>query len=72
MAVSSMAFFDWEAGLKFAPGPSQGPMRSLQGLDSIGLMKTIPQHIEGLDTLVKLRGGSENVEMTGLGGLLTW
>jgi hypothetical protein len=67
-----MAFYGWDGMLHpRTAAPCQGPLRSLQGLDTYSLMRTVPEHFDGLASLVRLRGGLEKIEMKGLGALLT-
>jgi len=67
-----MAFYGWDGMLQTREVvPCQGPLRSLQGLDTLSVMRTVPEHFDGLASLVRMRGGSEKIEKLGLGALLT-
>lgn len=73
LAVSGMAHYGWEnvdENLKKTVTPSQGPLRGLQGLDTYSILRAVPQHLDGLEILVKLRGGLGKIEAKGLTGLI--
>lgn len=46
--------------------PKQGPLSELQSLAQYGLMDLEPLHIDGLASLVSMRGGLDNIELVGL------
>lgn len=51
--------------------PSQGPLRSLQFLQMCGMTDYVPVHMNGLCTLVKLKGGLENFETPGIAAMIS-
>lgn len=51
--------------------PNQGPLRTLQRIDSYGLTVTDPIHAEGLEKMLELKGGFEKIEMPGLAALIS-
>lgn len=54
-----------------ASSPSQGPMKSLQGLDIYSTLEIVPMHARGLAMLVALRGGLSEIKLKGLGSLIS-
>ncbi len=72
LAVSGMASYGWdESSCRTMKSPSQGPLKSLQGLNAYSMMKSVPSHTEGLAKLVEMRGGLQNIEMEGLAATLS-
>lgn len=51
--------------------PKQGPLKSLQLIDSFSLSDIDPVHVDGLATLVELKGGLEKIETPGLAPVIT-
>lgn len=73
LAVGGMAHYGWEnvdENPKKMSAPSQGPLRGLQGLDTYSILRAVPQHLDGLESLVKLRGGLDKLEAKGITGLV--
>jgi hypothetical protein len=73
LAVGGMAHYGWEnvdENPKKTVAPSQGPLKGLQGLDTYSVLRAVPPHLDGLESLVKLRGGLEKIEAKGLTGLI--
>lgn len=51
LAVSGMAHYGWDVDIgEKKRVPNQGPMRSLQGLDAYSLMRSVPEHLDGLES----------------------
>jgi len=73
LAVGGMAHYGWEhvdENLKKIVAPSQGPLSSLQGLDTYSILRAVPQHLDGLESLIKLRGGLDKIQAEGITGLI--
>jgi hypothetical protein len=51
--------------------PSQGPLTSLNGLDTLGRLPSVQEHIRGLDSLVKMRGGFLKITTAGIAPMLS-
>lgn len=51
--------------------PKQGPLKSLQSLDSFSLSDIDPIHVDGLAKLIELKGGLEKIETPGLASVIT-
>lgn len=72
LAVWGLAAHGWE---KFLPPnhkvPNQGRMRFLQSLDRYSLMKFVPQHLDGLDVLIHMRGGIDRITSEGIAALIS-
>jgi hypothetical protein len=51
--------------------PKQGPLRSLQFLNSFGLTDIDAVHFDGLTKVIELKGGLETIEMPGLTTLIS-
>jgi len=51
--------------------PIQGPLRSLQFLNRLGLMDEAPVHYHALTKLIELKGGLENIKLPGLAALIS-
>ena len=46
--------------------PKQGPLRELQLLSSCGLTESLNIHVEGLASLMKVKGGFDKIETRGV------
>lgn len=51
--------------------PNQGPLREIQGLAHYALVDLVPLHIDGLASLVNMRGGLGSVGLVGLGAAIS-
>lgn len=51
--------------------PSQGPLTNLNGIDTIGRLRSFKQHINGLNDLIRWRGGIQNVKRPGIAPMLS-
>lgn len=52
--------------------PSQGPMNAMQCLDIFGgRLDTVPMHLMGLQRMLSIRGGLENVKFPGLAAIIS-
>jgi hypothetical protein len=51
--------------------PKQGPLKSLQLLDSFSLSNLDPVHVDGLRKLIELKGGLEQIETPGLAPVIS-
>jgi hypothetical protein len=51
--------------------PKQGPLRSLQSINSFGLTESNPLHFDGLSKLMELKGGLGKIKMPGLAALIS-
>lgn len=51
--------------------PCQGPLTSLNGLDTLGRLPSVQEHIRGLESLVKMRGGINKIKTPGIAPMLS-
>jgi len=51
--------------------PKQGPLRSLQFLNSFGLTESVPVHLDGLSKLIELKGGLDKIAIPGLAAVIS-
>lgn len=51
--------------------PNQGPLKSLQLLDTLALSKIDPIHFDGLLKIIELKGGLEKIEIPGLATIIS-
>ena len=51
--------------------PSQGPLTNLNGIDTLGRLRSFIQHINGLNDLIKWRGGMQKISTPGVAPLLS-
>ncbi len=52
--------------------PSQGPMNSMQGLDTYaGRLNPVDMHVNGLAKMMSMRGGIADIEFPGLAAMLS-
>lgn len=51
--------------------PKQGPLQSLQSLNSFSLSNIDPIHVDGLTKLIESKGGLEKIETPGLAPINT-
>jgi hypothetical protein len=51
--------------------PSQGPLKNLNCLDTLGRLPSVQEHINGLDLLVTMRGGLQNVKTPGMAPMIS-
>jgi len=51
--------------------PNQGPLRSLQNLESFGVTETVPLHLNGLSKIIRLKGSLERIQMPGLAAMIS-
>lgn len=60
-----------KSGVNLGRRPNQGPLKTLQRLDSYGLTITDPIHVAGLEKIIELKGGLEKIEMPGLAAMIS-
>jgi len=51
--------------------PSQGPLMNLNGAGTYGQLRSMPEHGKGLDLLIKMRGGLDNLKTPGMAAMLS-
>jgi hypothetical protein len=57
--------------LKRTRWPSQGPLTSINCLDTLGWLPSVQLHIKGLAQLFGMRGGIQNVKTPGMAPLIS-
>jgi hypothetical protein len=51
--------------------PSQGPLVNLNGAATYGQLRSVPEHVQGMNLLIKMRGGLGGIKTPGIAGMLS-
>lgn len=51
--------------------PTQGPLMNLNGAGVYGQLRSMAEHVDGLDLLIKMRGGLKKIKTPGMAAMLS-